>query len=71
MPDLPIVTLQRLVRALDEIKVPYAVIGGVAVSIRSVPRFTSDVDAAYRLRGTRRWDTSRPFDQPRLKEHAR
>ena len=45
MPDLPLATLQRLVLALDHIAVPYAIIGGVAVSIRSVPRYTQDVDA--------------------------
>ena len=45
MPDLPLVTLQRLVAELDEFQIPYAIIGGVAVSIRSVPRYTQDVDA--------------------------
>jgi len=56
MADLPLVTLQRLVRALDQIQVPYAVIGGVAVSIRSVPRFTKDVDAVIWV-GESGWDT--------------
>ena len=45
MPDLPLSTLKRLVDALVELQVPYAVIGGVAVSLRSVPRYTEDVDA--------------------------
>ena len=56
MPDLPLVTLQRLVGALEEIHVPYAVIGGVAVSLRSVPRFTTDVDAVIWV-GESGWDS--------------
>jgi predicted nucleotidyltransferase len=43
--DLPLGTILRLVRALDSASAPYAIIGGVAVAIRSVPRFTNDVDA--------------------------
>lgn len=45
MADLPLATIRRLVRALDQLRVPYAIIGGVAVSIRATPRFTEDVDA--------------------------
>ena len=49
MADLPIISLERLVSALDQIQIPYAVIGGVAVSIRSVPRFTKDVGPLFGL----------------------
>ncbi len=55
MTDLPVVTLQRLVQALDALHVPYAIIGGVAVSIRSVPRYTSDIDAVLWY-GEDHWD---------------
>lgn len=41
---------------LDQIQVRYAIIGGVAVSIRSVPRFTRDVDAVI-WAGESGWDT--------------
>ena len=44
MADLPLVTLQRLVNALDALPVKYAIIGGVAVSVQAVPRYTEDVD---------------------------
>ena len=45
MDDLPVITLKRLCREFDEYRIPYAIIGGVAVSIRSTPRYTKDVDA--------------------------
>lgn len=45
MPDLPLMAIQRLVRELDDHQIPYAIIGGVAVSVRAVPRYTKDVDA--------------------------
>ncbi len=37
-------SLRELAAYLDEIGVRYALIGGLAVSIHSEPRFTSDVD---------------------------
>lgn len=38
--------LRRAVADLDALKVRWALIGGLAVSIRSVPRFTKDLDFA-------------------------
>ncbi|MEI8283178.1 MAG: nucleotidyl transferase AbiEii/AbiGii toxin family protein [Armatimonadota bacterium] len=55
MADIPLVTLQRLVAALDSVPALYAIIGGVAVSIQSVPRFTEDVDAVIWF-GEDNWD---------------
>lgn len=45
VPELPIETLQRVAEALNESGLDYAIIGGVAVSLMAVPRFTVDVDA--------------------------
>lgn len=45
MPDLPLATLRRLIGALDRLGVRYAIVGGIAVSIRAAPRFTADIDA--------------------------
>jgi len=45
MDELPVAALRRLVAALDSLNIAFAVIGGVAVSIRAVPRYTADVDA--------------------------
>jgi Nucleotidyl transferase AbiEii toxin, Type IV TA system len=39
-------TLGRVGRDLDRLKVPWALIGGIAVSTRGAPRFTNDIDAA-------------------------
>ena len=39
-------TLRRIGRDLDRLKVPWALVGGVAVSTRGAPRFTNDIDAA-------------------------
>jgi predicted nucleotidyltransferase len=50
MSDLPLITLDRLVRALAERSIAYAIIGGVAVSLRSTPRYTEDVDAVLWVR---------------------
>jgi len=38
--------LQRAAEALRDQKVPYALIGGLAVGARGVPRFTADLDFA-------------------------
>lgn len=38
--------LARLATDLDELRVPWALVGGFAVSVRSEPRFTRDVDVA-------------------------
>jgi hypothetical protein len=40
--------LTALVRALEESKAPWAIIGGIAIIARGVRRFTTDVDAAVR-----------------------
>ena len=58
--------LRKAVADLDALKVRWALIGGLAISVRSVPRFTKDLDFAvavandseaedvvHRLRGTR------------------
>lgn len=37
--------LTALSRCLSALHVPYALIGGVAVALRAVPRFTNDIDA--------------------------
>jgi hypothetical protein len=39
--------LADLRAALDELRVPWLVIGGLAVIARGVPRFTADVDATF------------------------
>lgn len=38
--------LRRAVADLDALKVSWALIGGLAISIRSIPRFTKDIDFA-------------------------
>ena len=43
-PYMLIDTVKRVLRALDENQIPYAVIGGLAVSHHAVPRLTQDVD---------------------------
>lgn len=37
-------TLQRIARRLDELNVPYAVVGGMALFFHGLRRFTEDVD---------------------------
>ncbi len=37
-------TLADLARALKKPRIPFAVIGGIAVAVRGTPRFTADVD---------------------------
>ena len=43
-PYMLIDTVKRVLRMLDEQNIPYAVIGGLAVSHHAVPRLTQDVD---------------------------
>ncbi len=38
--------LRRAVADLDALKVRWALVGGLAISVRSVPRFTKDLDFA-------------------------
>ena len=38
--------LRRVAEALDERRQPWALVGGLAVSVRSEPRFTRDIDVA-------------------------
>lgn len=38
--------LRRAAADLDALKVRWALIGGLAISVRSVPRFTKDLDFA-------------------------
>lgn len=38
--------LRRIAEALDEHRQPWALVGGLAVSVRSEPRFTRDIDIA-------------------------
>ncbi len=45
-PDAPEVALADVARLLRERRVPFALVGGLAVSIRSEVRFTRDVDLA-------------------------
>jgi predicted nucleotidyltransferase len=42
--------LQRISLALNEASVPFALVGGLAVSVRAEPRFTRDVDLAVAVR---------------------
>lgn len=39
-------TLRQIGRDLDRLGIPWALVGGVAVSTRGAPRFTNDIDAA-------------------------
>ena len=43
--------LRRAVADLSAIKVQWALIGGLAISVRSVPRFTKDLDFAVAVAG--------------------
>jgi predicted nucleotidyltransferase len=38
--------LQRIAEGLDTLRQPWALVGGLAVSVRSEPRFTRDIDVA-------------------------
>jgi hypothetical protein len=37
-------TLERVVKALNQHKIPYAIVGGVAVALHGAPRGTIDID---------------------------
>src|ERR1700758_2729801 len=43
-PYMLIETVKRVLETLDQNQIPYAVIGGLAVSHHAVPRLTQDVD---------------------------
>ena len=43
-PYMLIDTVKRVLRALDENQIPYAVIGGLAIAHHAVPRLTQDLD---------------------------
>src|ERR1700685_1441311 len=43
--------LRRAVADLNALKVQWALIGGLAISVRSVPRFTKDLDFAVAVAG--------------------
>jgi predicted nucleotidyltransferase len=45
------VALQRITDALQRVSVPFAVVGGLAVSVRVEPRFTRDIDLAVAVAG--------------------
>jgi len=47
-PYMLIETVKRVLETLDRNQIPYAVIGGLAVSHHAVPRLTQDVDLAVR-----------------------
>jgi len=47
-PYMLIDTVKRVLETLDQNQIPYAVIGGLAVSHHAVPRLTQDVDLAVR-----------------------
>ncbi len=45
IPQTPVaIELRRARRLITEMRVPWALIGGLAVSVRAEPRFTRDVD---------------------------
>src|SRR6266536_2822917 len=46
--------LRRIVEALDQAGVPYAIVGGVAVSIYAAPRATEDIDVMLALEDVER-----------------
>lgn len=41
--------LRRAVADLDALKIQWALVGGLAISVRSIPRFTKDLDFAVAL----------------------
>ncbi len=46
LPDRLLEILRQLAEALDAIGAPWALVGGIAVSARTEPRFTRDLDVA-------------------------
>jgi hypothetical protein len=47
-PFMLIDTVKRVLEVLEQNQIPYAIIGGLAVSHHAVPRFTQDVDLVIR-----------------------
>jgi predicted nucleotidyltransferase len=45
------VALRRITDALQRVSVPFALVGGLAVSVRVEPRFTRDIDLAVAVAG--------------------
>jgi hypothetical protein len=41
--------LRRIARVLDDRNIPYAVMGGLAVRVYAIPRFTNDIDLTISL----------------------
>jgi Na+/glutamate symporter len=41
--------LKKIAKILDDLKIPYAVTGGFAVSIWGIPRYTADIDIIIEL----------------------
>jgi Nucleotidyl transferase AbiEii toxin, Type IV TA system len=46
-----VAALRRAVADLDALKIRWALVGGLAVSVRAVPRFTKDLDFAVAVAG--------------------
>jgi hypothetical protein len=49
-------TLERLARRLDEEKIPYAIVGGMALSIHGYTRVTEDVDVLMTAAGLQKFE---------------
>ncbi len=47
------VTLRRLAEAGRKFEIPWALVGGIAVSVRTEPRFTRDIDLAVAVSSDR------------------
>ena len=41
--------LKKIAEIFDELKIPYAITGGMAVSVWGRPRFTADIDIIVEL----------------------
>lgn len=57
--------LQRAAEALRDQKVPFALIGGLAVGGRGVPRFTADLDFAVSVEAAQEESETLPHSFPR------
>src|SRR5438105_9642120 len=44
-------TMRRIARRLDELRIPYAVVGGMALFLHGFRRFTEDVDILVTAEG--------------------